>query len=290
MKLQSVLMPGIVFLAMATGSTQTISVDMDSGEEGIQEIVMANDTAETLTVAIQLSDAVDLYSYQCKIAFDTGSLSFLAAQQDFGLTGEKNMLTKNGGSVIGIFQLQTNPQAEDTIVISGSITGTDASLSVDGNGCIGVLYFASKVQPGDSATIMVTQGFLAAFGEDLTPVENYSDGVYSVDPAVAVSDHRDQTTPHRTPAQTRRLTLILPLTAPLDICIPAAGANTADIITVSLFSVDGKLLARHRQPFHSDTRIIQLPARGENYRYPSGTYLCTIRTGNYRLSRTVTTR
>ena len=275
------LLVGIVCSTVLTGNAQTISVDMDP-DEGIQDAFTATDTAETLAVTIRITGADNLFSYQCKVVFDTGSFSFLAAQQDFGMSGEKNILTNNCGSVIGIYEQQTNPPAADTVTMSGSITGTDASLSVDGDGCIGVLYLQSKLRPGNSASITVVQGFLAQFGEDLIPVDSYDEGIYTIDPSVPAIDREDRLSRRFSGKTPVSLLVAFPES---DVQIGISGVEPEGFIAVTLLTLDGKTVIEHRQTLRPGTRLVTV--RPANHRYAPGTYLCAIRSGNDRFSRTV---
>ena len=80
-----------------------------SDEDGIQDEIQIEDSSGIVAVSLRIESAEELYSYQCKVAFDTAYFTFKGAEQDFGIGGEENILLKNGGSCIGIFQRQQNP-------------------------------------------------------------------------------------------------------------------------------------------------------------------------------------
>lgn len=276
----------LICCGISLAAAQSISVDMDTAS-GIQPTVATEDTGQTLVIPIRINDADHLFSYQFKIAFDTGSFTFLGAQQDFGITGEKNILTKNGGTTIGIFQVQVNPPADDTVEFSCSLTGTDDTKSVSGDGLIGVLYLKSRLNPGDSAAVAVSQGFLAPYGGTLTPVATYAGGMYRVLLPVTVNRSANRRTVSPSTASAAYLINILIGTTEVHFDLPAALFDQDGALSITLFSLDGRLQASRRIPLHSGGISGPVAVQKPCGSVASGAYLCTVAGGTTRISRTI---
>ena len=266
-----------IFFLAVTPRAQTMVVDMDTASD-IQDSFSTQDTVGTVVIPLRITDADNLFSYQFKVAFDTGRFTFVGAQQDFGMLGEKNILAKNGGTLIGIFELQVNPPASDTVEFSCTITGSDKSKSVSGDGLIGVLYLQSKMHSDDSTEITISQGFLAEFGGSLEPVSSYTQGMFITKPFMHV---RHST---RSPLRGRRIVVDC-RTSSVNFFIPRNYCAFGGAISITLHSLDGRLILQ---------RSFLLEADGDRFTIPtpaittlSGTFICTLRLGGLHLSQTI---
>jgi hypothetical protein len=248
---------------------------------GVQDIYIAKDTTQTVTVALWMSGADALFSYQFKVAFDTAKFSFIDAQPDFGITGKRNLLTKNSGTIIGIYQLQTNPAATDTVEFSCSITGTNGAKSVTGDGLIGVLYLKSKINSGDSSIITVVQGYHAAFGGDLIPIASYKSGNYKSFPIVDIKTKPSVIDKYKKIVLRVRNGYVA-------FSIPDALLYQNNELTMRIFSLNGKLLVNKHIPVGlCGVEQIHQQTIGTTFDQ-TGTFLYSLEIGDTRFARTVT--
>ncbi|MBN1576825.1 MAG: hypothetical protein JW913_09750 [Chitinispirillaceae bacterium] len=268
-----------VFLLAAHSRAQTMVVDMDTAS-GIQSAISTQDTAKTtLIVPLRITGADNLFSYQFKVAFDTSRFSFVGAQEDFGMLGEKNILAKNGGALIGIYQLQANPRALDTVEFSCTIQGEDAAKSVSGDGLIGVLYLQSKMRSEDSAQITISQGLTVRFDGAPEPVSSYTPGTYSIS-FVGVRP------PAGAPSFRQREVIVNYQTSRAYFSVPHSGFPSSQAMSIFIHSLNGRLIAERRITLDGagDHRI-SIAAPG--IETPSGAFVCTLRLGSVRLSKTI---
>lgn len=255
---------------------QTLFVDMDTAA-GVQNKYITKDTAKTIAIAIRLTGAEAMFSYQFKVAFDTSCFSFVAAQENFGIKGESNILTKNGGGIIGICQFQTNPPAPDTIEYSYSITGTKSEKSVTGEGLAGVLYLKSKIRPGDSSSITIMQGYSASFGGDLIPIASYKGGMCKISPIVRIGYRKDIDKNYGT----GKKIVLGNKGAYVTFAIPDALLQNNKEFRLRIFSLGGKLLAAHKIP-------VQNSKMYDTFLNQTGTFVYSLEIGNTSFTRTVT--
>lgn len=286
MKIKAVSIIAFTLLYSMCIQAQTITADMDT-TTGVQNIHTTKDTAQIVTIALRVSGADAMFSYQFKVTFDTARFSFIAAQQDFGVSGEKNVLKNNGGSVIGICQMQANPAAPDTIEFSFSITGTDAAKSVNGGGLVGVLYLKSKIVPGDSSSIAIVQGYSASLGGDLIPMTSYKGGTYKILPKVGIGHRRFAD--KRYSADSFGKIAFGIRNAYVTFAIPEVLLNNNTEFTLRVFSLNGKLVAAHHLPVrNSKLEQFFLQKTGGTFYRQAGTYLYSLEIGDARFIQTIT--
>jgi len=275
-----------LFLALFTGyaAAQTIAVDMDTAS-GIQATASSRDTAQLLTMQVRIIGAVNLFSYQYKIAFDDTKLSYISAQLDGGPLGEKNVLTRNGGVTLGLCQLQLNPPASDTIEISGTITGTDPALSVSGDGLIGVIYFKSKTAFNDSSAISASNGFTALYSGDMSAIQTYTAGNYRVLPSVALSPDRFNAMSTGGASNGRAVTVTIGTT----VAVYNLGSLGADATTLTfrLLTPDGKCVANYMAPYAAATGRLSVPLSRITAPLSAGVYIGSIGFNGRTVSRTI---
>lgn len=281
------IMVSVLFAMLITNhaAAQTIVIDMDTAS-GIQATGAAKDTAQIVTVQVRMIGAVNLFSYQVKVAFDTSRLSYVGVQLDNGPLGEKNILARNGGVVFGVYQVQLNPPASDTIEISGTITGTDPSKNVSGDGLIGVIYFKSRTAVGDSTVIAASNGYTALYGGDITPVAAYAGGKHTVLRPVAVSP--DRFSPGRTDGESKCRTVAVaigPSVAMYD--IPPDATRTGAPLTFRLITPGGKCIVTRTVPFSAATRRISIPLPRDASTLSNGVYIGSIGIGGRISSQTI---
>jgi hypothetical protein len=253
---------------------------------GIQPTLSVEDTGQTLIIPLRITDADNLFSYQFKVAFDTGCFTFVAAEQDFGTTGEKNILTANGGSIISICQLQANPPATDTVEFSCSITGTDESMSVSGDGLVGVLYLKSKLDAGDTTTITVCDGLLAGYDQQLVSVEEYEEGTYMIPPPPVAAAAIAQ--PGRTD---NRETFSLSINSnKVHFAVPSSLFNAEKIMRITIHTLDGRLRASRLITTPVPAMHLNWSPAEPGQRLSRGTYLCSVEIGTARISRSLSIR
>jgi hypothetical protein len=275
----------ITFFAAGTLG-QSIVVDMDTSS-GIQATTTSTDTATPLiTIQIRVTGAVDLFSYQYKVPFDTSRLTYMGAQLDGGFSGEKNILTHNGGMPIGVYQLQLNPPASDTIEISGTITGTDPAKSVAGDGLVGVIFFRSKTAPGDSCGITVCSGFYAPCGGNLVPFDHYSGGEFHVTLPVSAASRRANI-PITSTIQNLLTVAVNIGTTEYLFQIPAAHTAAVQPLTFKLFTIDGKFITastmRPVSATHHQTILVPVPAAS----LAGGVYIGSLGTGSSSVTKMI---
>lgn len=272
-----------ICICCTTNFSQTISIDLDSGA-GIQSTLTSRNTAATIGIAIRFTDINQISSYQFKVSFDTTRFTFVGAQQDFGITGEKNILTKNGGSIIGIAQLQINPSAKDTVEFSYSVTGNNASFVVSGDGLAGVLYLKSKISLGDSSSITVSNCILADFNLNQTAVSHYNKGTYAVLP---VTGNIRQ--PHDlmiSSGQLSPVTLSI-LNNFITFVLPHSALSSNEMVTVTFYTLNGKYLAEF-DLLTGKSNFYTCSGSNNPKFNQSGRYLCCLKTGGGNYSQTVT--
>lgn len=270
-------------------AAQTIAIDMDTAS-GIQAATSSGDTAQLVTVQIRISGAINLFSYQYKVAFDTSRLSFVSAQLDAGPLGEKNILTRNGGVLIGVYQVQLNPPASDTLEISASITGADPAKSVSGDGLIGVAYFKFRTAFSDSTVISASSGFTAIYGGDFAPVPSYAAGKYRVTPSVAVvSPARFSAGSIDDGIATRTIAVTIGTSVAFYNIAPAA-TNGRNPLTFRLFTPNGKCIATYSALFSAATRRLSIPLSRIVSPLSAGIYVGSIESNGRITSQTIRIR
>jgi hypothetical protein len=276
----------VILISYAANFAQTISIDLDSSS-GIQSTFTSKDTVLTIGVAIRLTGINQISSYQFKVAFDTSRFSFVGTQQDFGITGEKNILTKNSGSIIGIAQLQLNPPASDTVEFSYSITGSNISTLVSGDGLAGVLYLKSKIHLGDSSAISVSNGMLADFDLNQTPISAYNKGMYSVLPVTwnIIERKPDFIT---NPEQLSSVTLSIQNNV-IQFNLPNSIVSKNKMLSVTFYTLNGKYLTGYKM-ISNNNNIYTTSENNNSVFNQSGRYLCCLKTNSRNYSQIVTIR
>jgi hypothetical protein len=264
-----------IFLAYTTNFAQTVSIDLDN-EAGIQSKVTSRDTSATIAIAIRLTGVNQISSYQFKVSFDTTKFTFIGAQQDFGTINEKNILVKNGGSIIGIAQLQLNPPAKDTVEFSFTITGTTPSTLVSGDGLAGVLYLKSKVPMGDSTAVTVSNCILADFELNQTTVNVYNKGTYSVLPVTRNLRGKHNNISISEPVSSVSLSI---LNRNVQFDIPSPVAAGCKMVSFTLYTIDGKFLTAY-QTAATTNNVYIFGIEGKKLVNQFGNYLCCLKMGS----------
>lgn len=287
----------ITLLFYATmSSSQSFIVDMDTAS-GIQGSLQTKDTAQTLIVTLRAATVSNLFSYQCKVSFDTSKFSFIGAEQDFGVLGEKNILTKNGGNIIGIYQLQTNPPALDTVEFSGTIQGTDATPSVSGDGIIGVLYLKTKLSVNDSSSISISQGFYAEFEGTMEEITSYTAGTYKIIPSVSITTSNDEkklgyNVPSISILSVTTAYQVIEVTFQSSTARFSVSTNTLSTdnkIHLTLYTLDGKFITNFQTYIYDSNNCqVTIPPSAVHKPTISGTYICTLAGNDIRLAKTMT--
>lgn len=273
-----------ICICCTTNFAQTISIDLDSAA-GIQSTLTSRDTAATIGIAIRFTDINQISSYQFKVSFDTTRFTFVGAQQDFGMTGEKNILTKNSGSIIGIAQLQINPPAKDTVEFSYSVTGNNASSLVSGDGLAGVLYLKSKIPLGDSSSITVSNCILADFDLNQTAVSHYNKGTYAVLPVTrSVRQHKHDLI--TSSGQLSPVTLSI-LNNFITFDLPHSALSSNEMVTITFYTLNGKYLTEFDLLTGKNNFYTCSGSNNPKFNQP-GRYLCCLKTGSRNYSQAVT--
>lgn len=159
---------------------QKISVNMQPEADEIESILTKEAEGETIIVEFIGSELSAVSGYQFKVSFDSSKFDFLGGDEDYGLSGEKNILKSNGGSLTGIFQVQNNPECDTILDVAYTINGED-DLSVSGDGLLGVAQFKSKVADGDSGTISVSDAYWVNFAGEKSEISDIVHGLHIVD-------------------------------------------------------------------------------------------------------------
>ncbi len=271
-----------IFLIFTANFAQSISIDLDN-EVGIQNTFTSRDTGATIAIAIRFTGVNQISSYQFKVSFDTSRFTFIGAQQDFGITGEKNILTKNSGSIIGIAQLQLNPPAKDTVEFSYSITGNNASSLVSGDGLAGVLYLKSKIPLGDSSSIMVSNGILADFELNQTTVNVYHKGTYSVLP---VTWNIKQNHDNKYISETMSSVFLSIQNNFIRFEIPYSIVKSSKMVSFVLYTINGKFLTEYTT-VSANNDFYTIHGNDNKLFNQNGYYLCCLKIGGRSYSQIV---
>lgn len=271
-----------ICIVYASNFAQSLSIDLDT-VSGIQSTFTSRDTSATINIAIRLTGISKVSSYQFKVSFDTTRFTFMGAQQDFGISGEKNILTKNGGSIIGIAQLQLNPLAKDTVEFSYSITGNNASLLVSGDGLAGVLSLKSKVPLGDSSSITVSNCTLADF--DLNPIQVnvYSKGTYSVSP---VTWSIKEKYPNNNCTEPGTIVLLSTQSSNIQFKIPFSDVINSKIYQFAFYTLNGKYLTVYSTT-NANSNHYTISGNDNIVFSQPGKYICCLKTGSRNYSQIV---
>jgi hypothetical protein len=271
-----------VLMVYVANFAQSLSIDLDT-TSGIQSTFTSRDTSASINVAIRLTSVSKISSYQFKVSFDTTRFTFMGAQQDFGISGEKNILTKNGGSIIGIAQLQLNPPAKDTVEFSYSITGNNQSLLISGDGLAGVLSLKSKVPLGDSSSITVSHCTLADFDLNETQVNTYCKGTYSVMPVTRSIKGGYANSSSSEPLTTVSLSI---QSCKILFDIPSSDVNNIKMFLYTFYTLNGKYLtefnitnanSNHNTISRNDNMLFSQPGR----------YICNLKIGSRIYSQSI---
>jgi hypothetical protein len=231
----------ITFIFYSSPIGQTLSVDLDTAA-GIQNTFVSREPGVTLPVAIRISGCISISSYEFKVAFDTAKFSFVGAQQDFGITGEQNILVKNGSAIIGISRPQINPAALDTIEFGFAITGSSSTSLVSGDGLAGVLYLKSKLKIGDSTTISISNGTLSDFDLNSVPFTSYKSGKFKYLPITAIFD-RPSVGSSYCSGPTEKISLTV-RNQTITFIIPAKTTEMKNRMLFQIFSINGRLITQ----------------------------------------------
>jgi len=160
--------------------SQIIEIDLAPDLSGIQKEYTAADTGNVFSLELYGTGFTDIYSYQCKVRFDTAQFTFLGGEADQGLVGTQNILEAQGGTIIGICQTQTNPEDPSVIDLAWSITTENVNLSVTGEGLMGVLLFKNKLSRGETGIFEVFNRYWSELGGAAVPITASDSAWYSV--------------------------------------------------------------------------------------------------------------
>lgn len=103
-------------------------------------LVTQTQSNDTIYKKIEIINIANLWCYQLKLAFNVEELQLISHT----INNTNNVLTKNNGNVIGFSQYQLNPLDTSKICYAATITGTDSTQKVNGNGLIGEAIFKAK--------------------------------------------------------------------------------------------------------------------------------------------------
>jgi hypothetical protein len=273
----------ITFILYSSPIGQTLSVDLDTAA-GIQNTFISREPVVTLPVAIRISGCSSISSYEFKVAFDTAKFSFVGAQQDFGITGEQNILVKNGSAIIGISRPQINPAAQDTIEFGFAITGSSSTSLVSGDGLAGVLYLKSKLKIGDSTTISISNGALSDFDLNSTPFTSYKTGKFKLLPVTSLFDSPSEISSFCSDP-TLKIALIV-RNQTITFNVPAKINENKNRILMQIFSVNGRLVTQSILSELKETTVY----KGFDTVIPenSGKFIICLNTGANTFSQMVT--
>ncbi|HEX2957217.1 MAG TPA: hypothetical protein VHO70_10310 [Chitinispirillaceae bacterium] len=286
MQIRVVLLLTAILSLYTANYAQSLLVDLDT-LPGIQNTFTTKDTAATVGVAIRLTGVTQISGYEFKVSFDTTKFTFVGAQQDFGMTGEKNILTKNSGSIIGIAQLQSNPPAKDTVEFSYSITSYNSSTLVTGDGLAGVLYLKSRLPLGDSSAISVSNCILTDFDLNPTPVNVYNKGTYLVLPVTwSIRQHKYNFTASSGQFSTVTFSILNSL---IKFDLPHSALSNNEIFTVAFYTLSGKYLAEYKM-IANKNNFYSFNENNNSIFNQSGRYLCSLNAGSKKYSQVVTIR
>ena len=109
------------------------STDAIESETGCPE-------GDDFTMAVVIEDAVDLFSYEFYIDFDSSSLEFLSAKK--GSNAYPNFLEGNDGSIF--FNSKISEHDETRVLIGCSLTGNDLEECGSGDGILCLVTFTHK--------------------------------------------------------------------------------------------------------------------------------------------------
>jgi hypothetical protein len=271
-----------IFIVCGANFAQSLSIDLDT-TSGIQSTFTSRDTSTSINVAIRFTGVSKISSYQFKVSFDTTRFTFIGAQQDFGISGEKNILTKNSGSIIGIAQLQLNPPAKDTVEFSYSITGNNQSLLISGDGLAGVLSLKSKVPLGDSSSITVSNCILADFDLNQTQVNTYCKGTYWVMPVTksAKEKYVNSNTPE--PLTTVSLTI---QSSNILFDIPSSDVNNSKTFLYTFYTLNGKYLTEYNIT-NANSNYNTISGSDNMLFNQPGRYICSLKIGSRNYSQII---
>jgi hypothetical protein len=174
------------FSICSSNYAQSMNVDMIPNIAGVQDTVFSAASGEEFIIEFIGSIFTNVSGYQLKIVFDSTRFDFLGGDADYGMSGKKNILKGNGGSITGIFQRQTNPICDSVIDVAYTINGT-TDLSVSGAGLIGIAQFKSKLRSGEIGTIKITDGYIVGFNGIKTSIISYTGGTCYFSPSVAIA-------------------------------------------------------------------------------------------------------
>jgi hypothetical protein len=113
--------------------------------------------ADTIMAAIQVTNAVNLFSYEIHVGFDTSHLQFLTGKKETG--AQKNILETKDGSTF--FYCSYSKKDSTKIIAGASILGDDELLCPAGSGFLGFLYFKKKTE--DTTVIRIYSSLLETY-------------------------------------------------------------------------------------------------------------------------------
>jgi hypothetical protein len=186
-----------------------MSVDMNINTSGIQDTLKITTSDEEFFVEFIGTNLPSISGYQFKIIFDNTKLEYLnIGQADDPMSGKNNILKKNGGSITGLFQKQTNPNCDSILDVAYTINGT-ADLSVSGTGLIGIAKFKSKLISGGSTYIKIINGYITNFNGVKTELSDYSIGLCKFDLPVQVVKSSSHVPPNSLQLSSRKNLVLL---------------------------------------------------------------------------------
>lgn len=252
---------------------QTMSVDMNINTAGIQDTLKVTTSDEEFFVEFIGTNFPSISGYQFKIIFDNTKLEYLdIGQADDPMSGKKNILKKNGGSITGIFQKQTNPNCDSILDVAYTINGT-ADLSVSGTGLIGIAKFKSKLISGGSTYIKIINGYITNFKGVKTELSEYSIGLCKFDLPVQVVKSSSHVPPNSLQLSSRK-NLVL-LTIPHNMI----GFRTE----IALYDLNGRQCAILFKGILSQNLISFSLSKITN-KIKNGYYFCNVQIGNQLLT------
>jgi hypothetical protein len=256
-------------LTVSSLNAAVLSVDVSDNENGIQNTIRLKDNVDTLIFSFYLQNAVNCFSYQFSVQFDTTRLRFITSDIDKGISGPANILKSNGGDVVGLSQLRNSNSAGNIIDFGCTISGQNQSRSVSGSGLAGIAVFKNLMSNNDSTIITLLDCFTASFNGQKTAIDSLKSGKVATEYQSTANKMKSQFTQDK-----GKLKISINNNHELVFASAVALHDATIIIT----DISGRITGRNFIPFINGPAVSSMKLR-------SGTYVVMIKCREIILTR-----
>lgn len=270
----------LLVLTMSIFGLPSILVDCDPETPGIQKTLYLDGTEEYVFIDFVADNFEKVTGYQFTMTFDSSKLSFEEGKD--GTLKNKNILKKNGGSIIGIANLQVNPPAKDIVDFAFSISNATEAMAVSESGMLGYVAFSSKMKEGDTCVIEISKGGWAYLNSNLNLITSYEPGRCIFAGTGIVESNAFNYSTLNLYATSGNNSGILPQ---IHFIIPESFKQSSQY-SIKLFDTKGQLIANVANGMISPGRYtVNLEEKVGRHISSSGLYLCNVEIE--KISRTI---